>query len=99
VWMVDLGMAAKVRPCVVVSAPIGDADRAVITIVPHTTSTRQTPFEAAVTMPYLKPGAFDAQGIVSVPVTRAFRYLGKMTASQMQTVEEALCRWLRLPHS
>ena len=61
VWMIDLGMAAKVRPCVIVSAPIGDTDRAVITIVPHTTSTRRTSFETAIEVSYLKPGAFDAQ--------------------------------------
>lgn len=28
VWLVDLGMAAKVRPCVVVSVPFADEDRA-----------------------------------------------------------------------
>jgi mRNA-degrading endonuclease toxin of MazEF toxin-antitoxin module len=47
VWLVDLGMTAKVRPCLVMSAAIGDNDRALITLVPHTTSTRGTPFEAA----------------------------------------------------
>jgi mRNA interferase MazF len=38
VWLVDLGMAAKVRPAVVVSVPAGDTDRALVTIVPHATS-------------------------------------------------------------
>ena len=64
VWLVDLGMTAKIRPCVVVSAGIGDNDRALIAIVPRTTSVRGTAFEAAVAVPFLKPGAFDAQGIV-----------------------------------
>jgi mRNA-degrading endonuclease toxin of MazEF toxin-antitoxin module len=38
VWLVDLGMAAKVRPAVVMSIPAADVDRALVTIVPHTTS-------------------------------------------------------------
>jgi mRNA interferase MazF len=46
VWLVDLGMAAKVRPAVVVSVPADDTDRALVTIVPHTTSPRQSRFEA-----------------------------------------------------
>lgn len=62
VWLVDLGMAAKVRPCLVVSTRIEDEDRALVTLVPHTTSTRGTRFEADVNTPFLKSGAFDAQG-------------------------------------
>jgi mRNA-degrading endonuclease toxin of MazEF toxin-antitoxin module len=68
VWLVDLGMTAKVRPCLVVSSQIGDADRALLCLVPHTTSTRQTSFEAVVNAPFLKTGAFDAQGLVTVSV-------------------------------
>ena len=99
VWLVDLGMTAKVRPCLVVSAPIGDADRAIVTIVPHTTSTRGTAFEAAVRTQFLKQGAFDAQGIVTVPVTRAVRLLGTLEQKQVRQVELVLCRWLELPCS
>lgn len=44
-WLVDLGMAAKVRPALVVSVPADDADRALVTIVPHTTSLRASRFE------------------------------------------------------
>ena len=46
-WLVDLGMAAKVRPALVVSVPADDADRALVTIVPHTTSPRASRFEVA----------------------------------------------------
>ncbi len=34
VWLVDLGVAAKVRPAVVVSVPADDTDRALVTLVP-----------------------------------------------------------------
>ena len=90
-------MAAKVRPCLVVSARISDADRALLTLVPHTTSTRTTTFEAAVKTHFLKLGAFDTQGIVTVPVSRAIRLLGSLRVEEMRSVEQALCRWLELP--
>lgn len=32
VWLVDLGMAAKVRPAVVISVPADDVDRALVTL-------------------------------------------------------------------
>ena len=47
VWLVDLGLAAKVRPALVISVPANDEDRALVTIVPHTTSPRGSRFEAA----------------------------------------------------
>ena len=40
VWIVDLGMAAKVRPCLVISIAARDQDRALVTVVPHSTSIR-----------------------------------------------------------
>jgi len=49
VWLVDLGMAAKVRPGLVVGVPASDVDRALVAIVPHTTSPRQSRFEAVLT--------------------------------------------------
>lgn len=33
VWLVDLGMRAKVRPCVVLSVPAGPQDRSLTTLV------------------------------------------------------------------
>ena len=36
IWLVDLGYAAKVRPCLVLSIPAADEDRALATLVQHT---------------------------------------------------------------
>lgn len=93
----DLGMAAKVRPCLVISTGVEDSDRALVTMVPHTTSTRGSRFEAVVNAPFLKAGAFDAQGLVTVPVRHAIRQLGSLTPDRISVVEEAICRWLELP--
>ena len=97
VWLVDLGMTAKIRPCLVLSAPIGETERALITLVPHTTSTRGTQFEATVPAQFLRAGAFDAQGLITVPVKLAIRRLGVLNPTQIRPVEAAVCKWLQLP--
>lgn len=56
VWLVDLGLAAKVRPALVISVPAEDVDRALATIVPHTTSPRGSRFEASVSVLFLHTG-------------------------------------------
>jgi mRNA interferase MazF len=72
VWLVDLGLAAKIRPCLVLSVPATEADRSLVTVVPHTTSLRGTRFEVAVSVPFLRAGGFDAQGIVTVLTVRSW---------------------------
>jgi len=47
----DLGMAAKTRPVPVISVAYGDADRAIVAVVPHTTQLRGSPFEISVRAP------------------------------------------------
>jgi mRNA interferase MazF len=94
VWLVDLGLTAKVRPCVVLSIAAGDSDRALVTLVPHTTSVRGSKFEVVVPAKFLKPGAFDAQGLVTVPYTRLVRPIGTLAAVQLLDVEIAVRTWL-----
>lgn len=92
--MVDLGMAAKVRPCLVFSVAVEDADRSLVTLVPHTTSARGSRFEVPVATRFLKPGAFDAQGLVTVPTVRLVRRIGVLTLEQLAAVEGGVRRWL-----
>ena len=93
-YMVDLGLAAKVRPCVVFSVPLEESDRSLVTVIPHTTSLRQSRFEIVVSARFLRPGAFDAQGIVTVPTVRLMNHLGTLTAEQLGSVERGVCAWL-----
>jgi mRNA interferase MazF len=37
VWRVDLGLAAKVRPCLILSDYPADDELALMVVVPHTT--------------------------------------------------------------
>jgi len=101
VWLVDLGLAAKIRPALVISVPPGDEDRALVAIVPHTTSLRGTRFEAPSSVRFLKPGAFDAQGIVTVPLAKLMRVLGNLPPEQLRAVESSLveCLGLAVPES
>ena len=95
VWLVDLGMVAKVRPCLVLSVPADDDnDRVLTTLVPHTTSTRDSRFEVRSNVRFLKPGAFDAQNIITIPTVKLIRRLGTLPGDQMAQVEGAVKLWL-----
>jgi mRNA interferase MazF len=54
VWWIDLGLAAKRRPCVVLSVPVGDRDRVLVTCVPATTSRYGSDFEVQFDTAFLK---------------------------------------------
>jgi mRNA interferase MazF len=96
VWMVDLGYVAKHRPCVVLSIKPADTDRALTTVIPHTTSPRGTRFEVAIDLPFLKLGVFDAQNPTSTAKAKFTRKLGTLTTGQMGLVEDAVRHWLGL---
>ncbi len=94
VWLVDLGITAKVRPCLVLSVPFTDQDRSLVCLVPHTTSVRGSRFEVATRVRFLQPGAFDAQSLVTVPTVRLVRRLGALADVQLTDVEAAVLAWL-----
>ena len=94
VWLFDCGMVEKVRPVLVLSIPFGDADRAVVTVVFHSTAQRGSSFEVQVHVPFLKEGAFVAQSLATYPVTRAIRRLGTLTSAQLAAVEGMVFKWL-----
>ena len=94
--MVDLGYAAKVRPCLVISIPALDEDRALSTLVPHATSTRGSRFEVSVRVRYLREGAFDTQNLVTIPHAKLIRRLGSLSSEQLAAVEDRVRFWLGL---
>lgn len=96
VWIVDLGMAAKVRPCLVLSMPTAPQDRVLVSVVAHTTSLQGTRFEVPINAPFLKPGAFDAQQVLTIPQVKLVRKIGDLTTAQLVQVEDAVRLWLGL---
>jgi len=96
VWLVDLGMTAKVRPCLVVSIPVLDDERALTTVVAHTTSPRNTRFEVSIQTNFLRSGVFDIQNILTIPHAKLIRKLGDLTSSQLEQIDSTLRLWLGL---
>ena len=96
VWMVDLGLAAKARPAVVISIEFHDHERALYAVMPHTTAVRGTRFEAAVELSWLEKGAFDAQGIRNIPGSVLMRRLGSLAEDQMKVIEASIRLWFGL---
>ena len=95
VWLVDLGMVARIRPCLVLSIPADDAnDRVLVTLIPHTTSLRGSRFEVRVPARFLKPGGFDAQNLVTIPQVKLIRRLGTLADTQLEPIIAAVCKWL-----
>jgi len=94
VWLVDLGMAQKTRPALVLNRPYRDADRALISVIPHTTSLRGS--EIGLSVPFLQPGAFLVQNPITIPAVKAERFLGRLTTQQLAQVEAGVRNWLGL---
>ena len=95
VWTVDLGMAAKTRPCLVVSRERGADDRDIVTIIPHTTSVTGSRYEVPTNNKSLQ-GAFNVQGITSVSRARFEKRLMALGPTEYEAVLETLKLWLDL---
>jgi mRNA interferase MazF len=96
VWLVDLGYVAKVRPCLVISIPVQNEDRALVTLVAHTTRPRESQFEVKIEARFLREGVFDAQNLVTIPQVKLLKKLGTLSSEQLSQVEAAVRKWLGL---
>jgi mRNA interferase MazF len=72
------------------SVPTYEVDRSLVTLVFHTTALRRSRIEVVVPAPFLMPGTFDAQGIVTVPTIRLVRPPGPLSAAQLEPIEKAV---------
>jgi mRNA interferase MazF len=46
--------------------------------------------------PFLKTGAFDAQGLITVATARLLRKLGDLQSAELGLIEDAVKHWLAL---
>jgi mRNA interferase MazF len=90
VWMADFGMAAKVRPALVLTQNPASEELDLVTLLLHTTALRGNPWELNIPKTFLKPGAFHLQQIQSVSTIKLERRLGSLTAEEMNRVLDAL---------
>jgi mRNA interferase MazF len=79
-----------VRPVLILSVDYQGMERAVVTYVLRTTSLRGTQYEVPHSMRGMPPGAFDAQGIGSVPDVKLERRVGVVDSETLARVEIAL---------
>jgi mRNA interferase MazF len=78
------------------STAYSDEDRALITVISHTTKLRGSKFELPVSVPFLKPGAFVVQSVTTIPAKLALRRLGTISDEQLRMIEDGVRRWLAL---
>ena len=95
-WLIDLGYVAKTGPSLVLGIPVFDSDRAIVTVIPHTTSPGGTRFEVTAPRPFLPRGVFDAQNPTSITQAKLVRKLGDLEGIQLAQVENAVRTWLGL---
>jgi mRNA interferase MazF len=95
VWMVDLGMAAKVRPCLVLTHPPRPNELDVYTVIAHTTAIRGNDWEIQIQKRFLdRDGAFDVERVATVGSVKLERRLGELTPLEMNTVLNRLAERL-----
>jgi mRNA interferase MazF len=70
VWMVDFGMAAKVRPALLLTGEPAVDELDLVTVLLHTTSLRGNRWELNIPKPFLKPGAFHLQQIQTISTVK-----------------------------
>jgi mRNA interferase MazF len=92
VYLIDFGMVAKTRPCVVVSREDADAPRATSIVAPFTTSSRESAYEIVIPKPrwLAKPGVINLQGLVAMGHHDLGRRLGKLGPDDFAKIKEGL---------
>ena len=95
VYLVDLGMAGKTRPMLVVSRRDDDAPRALSVCAPITTSTRDSEYEVSIGKPkFLHETSYvNVQGMQAIQHHELKRTIGRLSDADLQTVMKAI-KWL-----
>jgi mRNA interferase MazF len=96
IWRIDLGLTAKVRPCLVMSDYPAEEELALILVNPHTTAIRGNRWEFPCRKSFLKPGVFHLQQIQPVSLNRLETKLGALTTDEFRTLGRQLARLLNL---
>ena len=96
IWLIDLDLVQKTRPCLILSIDFLDHERAVVTYIPRTTHPRQTRFEVVHLARGFESGVFDVQGVGTIPVVKLEKCVGVLEPAIVHQVEAALKKWLAL---
>ena len=96
VWLVDFGLAGKVRPALLLTRNPADEELDLVTVLLHTTALRGNRWELPIPKPFLKAGAFHLQQVQSVSTVKLERRLGALTEAEMNQVLDALAERLSI---
>ena len=96
VWLVDFGMAAKVRPALLLTGEPADDELDLVTVLLHTTALRGNRWELAIPKPFLSVGVFHLQQVQPVSLPRLERKLGALSTDEFKRVGAALIGLLHL---
>ncbi|MGH7977519.1 MAG: type II toxin-antitoxin system PemK/MazF family toxin [Limisphaerales bacterium] len=98
VVVVDLGMAAKIRPCVVISLNKSDSQRNMSVVVPMTTEIRGGECEIRFPKPtwLRQESVVNVLGIAGVDNAKIERRIAAFPADKMSEIEAVLKRLLGL---
>src|SRR5438876_10616880 len=96
IWRVDLGLTAKVRPCLVISDYPAEEELALVLVIPHTTAVRGNRWEFVCTKSFLKPRVFHVQQIQPVSLNRLETRLGALTGEEFRMLGKQLATLLKL---
>lgn len=91
IWIVDLGMVAKVRPCLILTPQPRAEELDTYTVLAHTTAVRGNRWEVPIPKPFLDAdGAFDVQRIATVASVKLERKLGELTRAELDLILDRL---------
>ena len=93
IWRVDFGLAAKVRPALVLSDFPRDDELALLVVVPHTTAVRGNRWEISIPKAFLKQGVFHLQ---QISLARFDVPLGNLTDAELAKLRQQLATLLYL---
>lgn len=97
IWRVDFGLAAKVRPALILSDFPRDDELALLLVIPHTTAVRGNRWELNIPKPFLKsPGVFHLQQVQPISLARFESRLGALTPDELKRVKLSLVQLLNL---
>ena len=94
VWLVDMGMAAKTRPAIVLIADNLNAPRSLVIHIPITRQNRGSELEVPLGhLPFLdKESVANVQAIGSLPIIRFEKHLGTVPTEDLKAVKAALSK-------
>jgi mRNA interferase MazF len=93
IYLIDLGMAGKVRPAVVLSREDPDSPRAICIFAPITSENRGSRYEVFIGKPKLfrEPESWvNVQALFSIGQERIGRALGRIAPEQLSAIKQAI---------